>query len=143
MKQCGKILQSQPRHRWHNMGHAHYVPDNQAIDTHSSYVILHYCFSTAKMVTRKHLNGTLYVHYLPSQHETLKTSSLLQYGQAFFSIQSACNEPRKISARGLQSDIHTEVLDGKLQMITKSWVIATKGQQSEKSLGLDGADIIQ
>jgi hypothetical protein len=37
----------------------------------------------------------------------------------------------------------TEVLDGKLQTITKSWVIATKGQQSEKCLGLDGADIIQ
>jgi hypothetical protein len=39
--------------------------------------------------------------------------------------------------------MHTEVLDGKLYMITKSWVIATKRQQSEKSLGLDGADIIQ
>jgi len=28
-------------------------------------------------------------------------------------------------------------------MITKSGVIATKGQLSEKCLGLDGADIIQ
>ena len=49
----------------------------------------------------------------------------------------------KIGARGLQLDMRTEVLDGKLQMITQSWVIATKGQQSEKCVGLDGADIIQ
>ena len=46
-----------------NVAHVHFMLDNWCYK-HTVRICNNYCFSTAKMVARKHLNVTLYVHYL-------------------------------------------------------------------------------
>jgi len=56
----GKKWYSQTGHRW-----KYNVAQNRCKNTHTLMTFNTYCFTTATMVTRMHLNVTLYVHWLP------------------------------------------------------------------------------